>query len=1269
MNLNVRGLPSIICGFAAFIYFFGGFYASASETSGLEDVSPKWLISLSGNSPFGHMRSDFPGQISTITDRTSNIFQRYTVEDGLSHSTVNCILQDQQGFMWFGTDDGLNRFDGYSFKVYRNDPDDPDSLSHNMIMGLVEDSQGNLWIGTYGGGLDRFDPVRQIFVHYRHLPDDLRSLSNNRVRSLMLDGSGVLWIATHGGGISVLNPTSDRFDVLGPDPHDISSAQGWFVDKIYEDREGGLWIGSNDTGLFRYDRDTGQMNQFIHDPDEVISLSSDFLLSAIAEDADGRMWVGSFQGLNALSIDGGEFTQYWHNPEDPQSLSHDTINALLRDHTGNLWVATADGLGRYDAESDSFITYRTDPSDPRSLTGNLIISLYEDRAGDLWIGTRGSGLNRLDRFSARFQHVFSRPGDLDGLNNNIINAILQDRSGIVWVGTFGGGLNRWDRSTDSWRHYRNNPNDPQSLSHDVVTTLLQDEQGDLWLGTLFGGINRFDPTSETFEQIPVGSSESEELTTNASIRTMIQDKGGVLWIGTHGDGLYLFDSNTGSTSHFWQDPDKPDSLSGYWIYVLFEDSSGDIWVGTRDAGLNKFERSTESFKHYVHNSDDPFSLGVGTVNAIFQDRSGVIWVGTEGGGLNRMDRDSGIFIRYGSREGFPSDAIYGIQQDDAGWLWISTGNGLVKFDPQREIIKPYDRRDGLQGEIFIAGASEKGVQGEMYFGGFNGLNVFRPAEIVDNPNVPPIVLTSLTQTGKPIELDVSVERLTKLTFQRPDSHFEFEFAALNFNQSNKNRYAYRLEGYDEEWVQVGTRRFGIYANLPAGDYTLQIIGANNDGVWNKTGLTLEVTVLPSIWETWWFRVIIGMIVLGFAYTAYRLRIRSIEARSRLLENQVATRTRELEALNAVAVVVSRSLELSTVLQDALEKTLEYTSIQAGAICLFPEKIGSHAASPAFTENALMIKSQVGFDSPDLDELERNFLGEVLRHSLEQTDADDLSSDAQFHEKPALFPFGAGHLLVVPLVTRKRRLGYLLGKCHKDVVISEQEQALLASIGLQIGVAVENARLYAQSRQVAVMEERQRLARDLHDSVTQALYGVMLYSDAAAGQLDRGQVETAQEHIDNLQETAQQALAEMRLLIHELRPPILEREGLEAAIAYRLEAVESRAGIKTRFQSHLARRLDARTEEGLYRITLEALNNALKHANAQEMLVSLKFDGESLLLEVRDDGVGFDPKLGETSGFGLFTIRERVVALGGSLKIDSAVGKGTCISVEVPYGIK
>lgn len=1262
MNFRGKSYSSFFITLAIIFCFAGRVIASPGGSARWgEEVSPP-RISPSGITSPLILQSNIPVQSPAGIRQISPVFQRYTVEDGLSHSTINCILQDQQGFMWFGTDDGLNRFDGYEFKVYRNDPDDPDSLSHNMIMGLVEDSQGNLWIGTYGGGLDRLDPGRQRFYHYSNQPGNPKGLRDNRVRSLMLDQSGTIWIATHGGGVNIFNPTKNTFDVLGPDPENPDSAAGWFVDSIYEAEDGRIWIGSNDLGLFRYERETNQMSQFVHEPEDGHSLASDILLSSIVENPSSELWVGSFQGLNVYSMDDKKFTRYMHDPSDLGTVSHDTINALMLDHTGNIWIATADGLNSYDAESDSFISYRNDPSNPKSLSGNLINALYEDHAGDLWIGTRGSGLNRLDHYSNRFQHVYSWPGDSDGMNNNIVNAILEDQNGVVWLGTFGGGLNRWDRASDSWSHYLHDPNNPQSLSHDVVTTIFQDEQGAIWLGTLIGKINRFDQVAETFEQISFGLSGSVELTTDAGIRSMIQDHLQVVWIGTHGDGLYSLDPEDGSFFHYQHDTGNPRSLSDDWIYALLEDTSGTIWVGTRDAGLNKFNRSTSEFSNFVYNPDDPYSLGKGAINVIFQDSSGILWVGTEGGGLNRMDSESGSFVRYGTDEGFPSGEIYGIQEDEKGWMWISTGNGLVKFDPLREIIKTYDRQDGLQGDIFLAGSSEKAANGEIFFGGFNGMNFFDPEEIIDNKDAPPMILTSLTQAGKPMALEMAVERLSGFQIKRPDSYFEFEFAALNYNQADKNQYMYRLEGYDEDWVEIGTQRFGIYANLPAGSYILRILGANNDGVWNEMGLSLTVNVLPATWETWWFWSIIWVVVIGLSFTAYRFRIRTIEARSRQLEQQVVARTRELEAINAVGGVVSRSLDLSTVLENALVTILEYTNIQAGAICLYPENGDSPDISPEVDQRKLEVEAQVGFDPLALTEIISSspFSGVSMETEIGHPDKAD-----PIAERSAEITRGGGSMLAIPLIARKRTLGYLFGKFPPGLQISEQEQDLLAYIGMQIGVAIENARLYSQSKQVAVVEERQRLARDLHDSITQALYGVILFSDAAAGQLNQGQVQAAQEHIHNLRETAQQGLGEMRLLIHELRPVILENEGLEAAIAYRLETVESRAGLKTRFRFEVSGHLDTKIEEGLYRITLEALNNVLKHAHAREVLVSLRFEGESLLLEVRDDGVGFRPEYGGISGLGLPTMRERAVAIGGSLRITSSVDEGTSIQVEVP----
>lgn len=1242
------------------------FSKSTSLAQNHTEISLSPLNSQGSISPQAAAQPVIPLQSEPKTIQASSVFQRYSVEDGLSHSTINCILQDTQGFMWFGTDDGLNRFDGYSFKVYRNDPADPESISHNTVMALAEDDQGYLWIGTYGGGLDRFNPGQQTFNHFRYQADDPNSLSDNRVRSLLFNQSGILWIATHGGGVNTFDTKSGHFTVLGYDPENTASAKGWLVDNIYEDRDGNLWIGSNDMGLYRFDQNTGVMKRFVQDPNDAHSLTSNNLLSAIIKDNEGKLWVGSFQGLSVLSKDEREFTQYWQEPDNPHSLSHNTINALLLDHTGTLWIATADGLASYKAETNSFVTFRTDPRDPHSLSNNLINSLYEDSTGDLWIGTRGGGLNRLDRFSARFNHVFSIPDDHKGLNNNIVNAILDDGDGVIWIGTFGGGLNRWERATDEWHHYQNDPNDPLSLGHDVVNTILQDEQGTIWLGTLLGEINRFDPNADTFERNPFNFSESERVFTNAGIRAMIQDQEHVIWIGTHGDGLYSIDTKKGSIAHYLHNPEEASSLSNNWVYSLLEDSSGSIWVGTRDAGLNKLEGSKRAFSHYFNDPNDPFSLGTGAINVIFQDRSGGLWIGTEGGGLNRMDRGSGNFVRYGSAEGFPSNAIYAIQEDSVGWLWISTGNGLVKFDPIHEIIKPYSRRDGLQGDIFIAGASAKGTHGEMYFGGFNGINYFYPEQIIDNTHVPPIVLTSLTQAGEPMELDFAVERLSELQLQRPASHFEFEFAALDFNQPDKNQYAYQLEGYDDDWIRVDKQRFGLYANLPAGTYSLHIIGSNNDGVWNETGLILDVTVLPSTWETWWFWTLVGMIVIGTTFTAYYFRTRVIAARNRLLEDQVAARTHELEALNAVAAVVSRSMDLSTVLANALEKTIEYTSAEAGVICLFSEDTPTQDDLYSKNEGPLEVKAQIGFNAINIKELEGTVLNEILSYPPVRAETEQVENELKRHDESIIFPFEMGSLLVVPMVARKQRLGYLIGNYPKEKAISEQERDLLASIGLQIGVAVENARLYAQSQAAARIQERQRLARDLHDSVTQALYGVMLYSDAAAGYLEQDHPDIAQNHIRNLQTTAQQALAEMRLLIHELRPAVLERDGLETAIANRLESVEGRAGLKTRFQFELESRLDAQTEEGLYRITQEALNNVLKHAHAKSVLISLQKDDGDVYLEIRDDGVGFEPARNEPGGLGLASMRERATALGGNLEIVSSPENGTRILVEVPY---
>ncbi|UCC75788.1 MAG: ATP-binding protein, partial [Anaerolineales bacterium] len=749
------------------------------------------------------------------------------------------------------------------------------------------------------------------------------------------------------------------------------------------------------------------------------------------------------------------------------------------------------------------------------LSNNIVTAIYEDRSGVLWVGTAGAGVNRASPFGERFAHYQSDPTDPNSLSNNVVLSILEDQQGMLWIGTLGGGLNQLDRTTGQWRHFRHDPDDPNSIHNDNVRAIYEDSEGALWIGHFFadGGLAKFDRSTERYTYYQHHAYDPSSLSDN-DVRVIYGDREGVMWIGTHGGGLNRFDRTTGVFRHYLNAPGDPGSLSNNWVYAIREDGEGNLWVGTA-GGLNRLERSTGRFTRYQSDPDLPDTLSNDLVLSIWEDEAGDLWVGTDGG-LDRFDSAAQSFTHYTVHDGLPSNSVAGILGDDQGNLWLSTTAGLAKFDPRTQTFRNYDVRDGLQSSIFMEAAQYRSSSGEMFFGGTSGFNAFHPDQVKDNTYVPPVVLTALTQGAETISAGQAIESLSEVTFRRPNSFFEFEYAALNYIRPEKNQYSYILEGFDQNWNAVGTRRFGRYTNLPPGTYTLRIKGSNNDGIWNEDGVSLKITVVPQVWETWWFRGMAATVALGAAFVSYSLRVRSIEARSRQLEKLVAERTAKLQSTNV--------------------------------------------------------------------RLERE--------------------------------------------------------------MAERQRAEKA--------------LAEKAAEAAVIAERNRLARDLHDSVTQSLYSSTLLAEAAERLVKAGDLARTEGYLSRLGDITQGALKEMRLLVHELRPLALEKEGLAGALQQRLDAVERRAGVDARLIVAEELNLPAEMEEDLYRIAQEALNNALKHATATQVTVTIRADEERVLLEVSDNGTGFDPQAKSEGGMGLANMQERAEKMGGTLEIDTEAGSGTTL---------
>jgi ligand-binding sensor domain-containing protein/signal transduction histidine kinase len=880
---------------------------------------------------------------TTLPPNTPLRFTSLSLEQGLSQSVVNVIYQDSAGYLWFGTQDGLNRYDGYHFTIFRPDPDAPTGLNDRYILSIIEDAHGSLWVGTITGGLNRYDPTTSLFTHYVHDPKNPNSLGGNCIRTLLIDKDGMLWIGSD-GGVDVFDPQQEVFLAhYRHNPNDPASLPTNSINDIHQDRSGVMWIAS-ERGLSYQEGSNGSFIHLQHNPDDPTSLI-DNLIASITEDHQGNLWLATELGLERLDRQTLRCEHFKSASGALGSLSNSTVNAILEDRNGDLWVGTADGLNLLDRQRGYFTTYGPKPGDSTSLNNPLILSLYEDREGILWIGTFGGGVSKLDWGSNQFpllQYDLEHPKDISSFG------LIEDHRGQLWFAMYGEGLLRLDRETGEYMLYQHNPADPEnSLLDNYVLAVSESRDGIIWIGSRMG-LNAFDPATGVFTHYTQNLADPEDpnsLHGRLVGHTLVNSQGD-LWIAMP-MGLERFDPSTGVFTHYKYDPADPTSLSDPYVGYVFEDQDGEIWLGMYEAGLSKLDRDTGRFTHYRHDPADPESLSSDSVMMLMQDHTGVMWVGTSGG-LNKFDPQTGKVIRYTVKDGLPNDVIYAIVEDDQGYLWLSTNYGLARFDPRSGSFQNYDYHDGLQSNEFNTFAFAKTRTGEIIFAGIAGANIFRPEEIRSNDYIPPVVLTQLTQGGEPLHIEQTNSGMQQATLEWPHNYFEFEFAALSFSNPDKNQYAYRLENFDQDWIANGAFTFGRYTNLPGGTYTLRIKGSNNDGLWNEAGTSIMVTVVPPIWQTWWFRGL-AVILLGAAvFAIYRLRLRSVETYNRHLKQQVDERTREIETLfeqtKELAIIEERN-RLARDLHDSAKQKAFAALAQLGAVRSMitrdPNKAKSH----------------------------------------------------------------------------------------------------------------------------------------------------------------------------------------------------------------------------------------------------------------------------------------------------------------------------------------
>ena len=802
-------------------------------------------------------------------------FENISLEQGLSQSTVTCILQDSQGFIWFGTLDGLNRYDGYSMAIFRKEQGDRRTIIDNEITAIFEAQNGDIWVGTKANAVSRYNRIKNNFTNFS-LPEVGSKSTQNFVRTIYQSSNGLIWLGTETGLVR-FNSKSNSFTSFQNSNRKLVS-----INKITGDSNGYLWIATS-LGLNKFNPKTGSSAFFrpsASGQKGTVNQINDIILAA-----NDVVWVAGTNGLSTFSK--GNFTKIRTNK---YPITDKQINTLTLDSKGLIWFGTAtEGLFAYKPKKDSYTNYKHDPSDAHSLSSDNVRYIFEDRSGILWVGTSLGGVNKWNRAAEDIDVFRHNPYDPNSLSNNLVRCIYESNNGAKWIGTVEGGLNQWISEERRFVDYQNQPNNSNSLSSNHVRCIVEDSVGNFWVATDGGGLNIMQKNG-SFKHIKHHANDSLSLASNR-VWHMIVDSKKQLWLATMA-GLQRYNYETKNFKTYTHNDSIPSSLSSNAVTHIFEASNGHIWVGTLN-GLNRLNTETGEFTKFFHDSKNSNSIGHNKIYSIIEGSDNDIWVGTKTGGLNRFISDTNGFERIGIKDGLPNNVVMGILEDDHKNLWISTNSGLTKFNKVTRAIRNFDVRDGLQSNEFLVGSFSKSKDGEMFFGGINGFNAFYPDAITDNPNEPEIVVTNFKVFNKTYKMDstVSVKRVINLPNHK--NFISFDFVALDYVFPEKNQYAYKLEGYDKDWNFVENRRFASYTDLPPKNYIFRVIGSNNDEVWNESGTQISIKIHPAFWQTNWFRLSLAILIISLIIGYYRYRMQEVERQKIILEQQVIERTAEV----------------------------------------------------------------------------------------------------------------------------------------------------------------------------------------------------------------------------------------------------------------------------------------------------------------------------------------------------------------------------------------
>lgn len=893
-------------------------------------------------------------------------FQRISIEHGLSQSTVHSIIQDKTGFIWIATEDGLNRYDGYNFFVYRNERDDKTSISNNQIRTLLQDKFGNIWAGT-GNGLSALNLIyddknkiyKEGFYNFFNDPDDTSSLIDNNIRCLYEDKYGVIWIGTTSGlnkitAVAANNSNKNYLSkikftqkLFNKSFDDLTRKE--FISSITEDGNGNLWFGTMGNGVIVYNRKTGTVSNYRNIKENFNSISSNYVIKLFTDFA-GRVWIGTYGGgLNRFDYATKKFIRYIYDPENSNSISENKIYDIVDDSEGNLWIGTfSGGLNKLDIKTNSISRYKNHNQNQLSLSNDFIRCLLIDRSKNLWAGTN-NGINKTDLKPPKFISYKNNLWDKNSLSDNFVLSIFEDNRKQIWVGT-NNGLHRYQKNTNGFVHYKVPHNNPRS-KEGFVYSIIQDELGFIWLGTFGGGLIKCDSNGKLIKQYLQSDKNKNSIIDNRINELFLQRNGDIV-IGTV-SGICVLQKKNDLFRYYLVSPKDSSLFAKKSIEKILLDRMQAYWLAT-DNGLIYLNPSSEETVTYLSDPEKPESISSSTINTICEDQKGNLWIGTENG-LNKFDRKTNSFKVFTTNNGLPNNYINSVIDDERGNLWIATNRGISKLDNNLEDDKQfrnYDTDDGLQGYEFNINSVLRTSDGEIYFGGTNGLTKVNPSQIKDNSTLPDITITSFQVANKQLLSFLQILKTDKIILSHDENIFSFEFTAFDYTNPNKNKYYYKLEGFDKDWIQSGSKRFANYTNIDPGEYTFLVKASNSDGVLNQNTASIKLLIKPPFYKTWYaylFYILIGLIIIYYL-RRYELNKRKIKNELLLKEEKEKAKLIEIQLRAEKAELQTKALES--------EKELEKQIMRSRIASDLHDEIGGNLSSITLLSSVINNDDQV-----------------------------------------------------------------------------------------------------------------------------------------------------------------------------------------------------------------------------------------------------------------------------------------------------------------------